>query len=67
MLDLINLTSTKIATALDVSRSAVTQIIRGDRKTARLQERIATVYNVPVNVLFPDRGHGVCKSCPRVN
>ena len=67
MLDLINLTSKKIATRLEVSRSAITQVIRGDRKTSHLQERIAQVYNVPVQVLFPDHGHGVCKSCPLAN
>lgn len=67
MLSLMGLTATKIAAQLGVSRPAVTQIIRGDRMTPHIQMRVAEVYDVPVNVLFPERLHSLCKSCPLAN
>lgn len=43
-----------IATALNVSKQAVSNVIRGRKKTQRIAEAIARACRRPVEELFPD-------------
>ncbi len=52
---LTGLAHSEIAKRLGLSRSNVTLTINGQRKNKMIQERIASVYGVPKDLLFPGK------------
>jgi predicted transcriptional regulator len=52
---LTGLTHLQVARRLGISRSSVSSAINMERTNRRLQEQIAKVYDVPVEILFPEQ------------
>jgi transcriptional regulator with XRE-family HTH domain len=50
---LTGLTHPEVARRLGVSRQSVSSAINMDRTNRRLQQQVADVYDVPVDILFP--------------
>ena len=60
---LTGMTHPRVASILGVSRTAVTNTMNGERSNTQMQERIAGIYGLPVEVIFdPKQGRSIEKS-----